>query len=436
MQTINIGLIGFGTIGAGVVKIFQQNGDLLTQRTGVHFALKGIADLDITTDRGIQVDPSLLTNDARALLDDPQIDLIIELIGGYEPARSFVLQAIANGKHVVTANKALLALHGEEIFTKAEQAGVEVLFEAAVGGGIPIISSVKENLGANRFSSVLGILNGTCNYILTRMGEEGEAFDAVLCDAQKQGYAEADPTFDVEGIDTAHKLALLCGLCFGTRVDFDQIYTEGISKLSALDIEFARQFGYKLKLLAIGKFDGERIEVRVHPTMVPFEHAMAKVDGVFNGVRLEGDFVGPVMLTGYGAGMNATASAVMGDVIAVARNLAASTAVRSPSMGCPQKVLASYPIKPMDEIVSAYYLRFTVQDCPGVLAQIAGVLGKHQISIESMIQPHRHEAEAVPIVLMTHEAMERNVRRALEEIDCFELVREKSLMVRIEDNLQ
>ena len=435
MQTINIGVIGFGTIGTGVVKILQQNSDLLTQRTGVHFALKGIADLDLTTDRGIQVDPALLTSDARKLLDDPEIHLIIELIGGYEPARSFVLQAINNGKHVVTANKALLALHGEEIFSAAESAGVEVLFEAAVGGGIPIISSIKENLGANCFSSLLGILNGTCNYILTRMTEEGEAFEAVLSDAHKKGYAEADPTFDVEGIDTAHKLALLCGLCFGTRVDFDQIYTEGISKLSALDIDFARQFGYKLKLLAIGKFDGERIEARVHPTMVPVDHAMAKVDGVLNGVRLEGDFVGPVMLTGYGAGMNATASAVMGDAIAVARNLAAKTAVRSPSMGCPQKGMASYPIKPMDEVESAYYLRFTVQDCPGVLAQIAGVLGKYQISIESMIQPHRHEAEAVPIVLMTHEAVERNVRKALEEIDCFDLVREKSLMVRIEDKL-
>ncbi|MDT8441274.1 MAG: homoserine dehydrogenase [Desulfuromonadales bacterium] len=435
MRTINIGLLGFGTIGAGVVKILQQNAALLTERVGAELKLRGIADLDITTDRGIVVDPGLLTIDAGKLLDDPEIDVIIELIGGYEPARSFVLRAIANGKHVVTANKALLALHGEEIFPAAERAGVDVLFEAAAGGGIPVITAIKESLGANRFSSVLGILNGTCNYILTRMGEEGEAFATVLGDAQKKGYAEADPTFDVEGIDTAHKLALLCSLCFGTRIAFDQIYTEGISQLTALDIGFAEQFGYKLKLLAIGKQDGERIEARVHPTMIPIDHPMAKVDGVFNAVRLDGDFVGPVMLTGFGAGMDATASAVIGDVVAIARNLVAGIGVRTPALCTPQANLASYPVKPMAEIVSAYYLRFAVQDCPGVLGQIAGVLGKYRISIESMIQPHRHEAEAVPIVLMTHEAREADVQAALAEIDRFELVREKSLMIRIEGGL-
>lgn len=434
MNTIKVGLMGFGTIGAGVVKIFQQNAGLLAKRLGRPVELVKIADLDITTDRGVQVAPGVLTTDVNAILDDPSIQVVIELIGGYEPARSFVLKAIANGKHVVTANKALLALHGDEIFAAAEQAGVDVLFEASVGGGIPVISAIKENLCANNFQSVFGILNGTCNYILTRMTDEGEAFATVLKDAQQQGYAEADPTFDIEGVDTAHKLALLCSLCFGTRVDYKGIYTEGISQVSALDIQFARDFGYKLKLLAIGKRDGDRIEARVHPTMIPQNYPLADVDGVFNAVRLVGDFVGPTMLYGYGAGQDATASAVMGDIMAIARNLTCD-GLRGPAMGCPQAQMADLAIKPMAELVSAYYLRFMVKDRPGVLAQIAGCLGKYQISIESMIQPHRHIAEAVPIVFMTHEAKEKNVQAALAELNQLEDIQEPSLYIRIENNL-
>ncbi|MDH4008489.1 MAG: homoserine dehydrogenase, partial [Desulfuromonadales bacterium] len=253
MQNIKVGLLGFGTIGTGVVKIIQQNQEILSSRLGVGIDLVRVVDLDTTTDRGVKLPAGLLTDDARAMLGDPEVQVVIELIGGYEPARTFVLEAIRNGKHIVTANKALLALHGDEIFRAAEEAGVAVMFEAAVGGGIPVISAIKENLGANNFSAIYGILNGTCNYILTHMEDAGESFSAVLADAQKQGYAEADPTFDVEGIDTAHKLALLISLCFGTKVDFDQVYTEGISKVTAMDIEYARDFGYKLKLLAIGK---------------------------------------------------------------------------------------------------------------------------------------------------------------------------------------
>jgi homoserine dehydrogenase len=429
-------LLGFGTIGTGVVKVFQKNQGLLASRLGARLELVRIADLDTTTNRGVQIAPGLLTDDAHALLDDPEIQIVIELIGGYEPARTFVLQAIRNGKHIVTANKALLARHGEEIFRTAEEAGVNVMFEAAVGGGIPVISAIKENLGANNFSAVYGILNGTCNYVLTRMDEEGEDFADVLVEAQRQGYAEADPAFDVEGIDTAHKLALLISLCFGTKVDFDQIYTEGISRVTALDIEYARDFGYKLKLLAIGKCDGEQVEARVHPTMIPANYSLSSINGVFNSIRLVGDFSGPVMLSGYGAGMLATASAVMGDVLAVARDLRTNTNIRVPAMGCPQSQMHYCTIKPMDQLVTSYYLRFNVKDQPGVLAQIAGILGKYEISIESMIQPHRHAAEAVPIVFMTHVAKERNVAAAVAEINQLDVIQEEALLIRIEENLE
>jgi homoserine dehydrogenase len=435
MQKIRAGLLGFGTIGTGVVKIFQDNKDLLASRLGgTGIELVRIADLDTTTDRGVSLPSGLLSDDAQALLDDPDIQVVIELIGGYEPARTFVLQAIRNGKHVVTANKALLALHGDEIFLAAEQAGVNVMFEAAVGGGIPLISAIKENLGANEFTSIFGILNGTCNYILSRMDEEGEDFDNVLKDAQAMGIAEADPTFDIEGIDTAHKLALLISLCFGTKVDFEQIYREGITKISALDIKYASDFGYKLKLLAIGKYDGNRIEARVHPTMVSLDYPLASINGVFNSVRVVGDFCGPVMLSGFGAGMDATASAVMGDVLSIARDLLSGSGPRSPALGCRQEQLENFTVKPMDQIVTSYYLRFTVKDQPGVLSQISGILGQHNISIESMVQPHRHVAEAVPIVFMTHVAEERNVKAALAEISRLDVVEEEPLLIRIEEN--
>ncbi|WP_305041407.1 homoserine dehydrogenase [Geoalkalibacter sp.] len=435
MKEIKAGLIGLGTIGTGVVKIFQKNAELMEKRLGARLRLAKIADLDITTDRGVAIDPALLTTDAYAVLRDPEIKIVIELIGGYEPARTFVLEAIAQGKHVITANKALLALHGDEIFAAAEKQGVNVMFEASVAGGIPVISAIKESLCANRIRSVLGILNGTCNYILTRISQEGLEFETVLKDAQAQGYAEADPTFDIEGIDTAHKLAILISLCFGTRVDFKSIYTEGISRISALDLQFAKQFGYEIKLLAIGKLGYGKIEARVHPTMVPVDHPLADVDGVFNAVRLQGDFVGPVMLHGRGAGMDATASAVMGDAMAIARDLLRKGPVRTPSLGCAQASLADFPVRPMDELVGQYYLRFGVLDRPGVLAQIAGILGNHDISILSMLQPERQIGGAVPIVLMTHEAGEANIRAALDEIDRLDLVREKCHLIRIESDL-
>lgn len=432
---INVGLLGFGTIGTGVVRVFQQNAELMQQRTGVRLNLVRIADLDIATDRGVVVDDGVLTTDADKVLSDPDIDVVIELIGGYKPALQFILKAIENGKHVVTANKALMAVHGQEIIEAASKAGVDVLFEAAVGGGIPVISALKENLCANHFSTVTGILNGTCNFILTKMTEEGGDFVPVLAEAQELGYAEADPTFDIEGIDTAHKIALLAALCFGTRIDFDKVYTEGITKISALDIDFATQMGYKIKLLAIGKACDGAVEVRVHPTMIPNTYQLAEVDGVFNAVRVSGDFLGPVLLYGSGAGMDATASAVMGDVMTIGRNICSGAAGRTPIMGyCPDQV-RDLPLRPMSDIVSQYYLRVTAVDRPGVLAKISTILGQHNISIQSMIQPERHAADAVPIVLLTHEAKEANITHALKEIDALDIIQQPTCLIRVETRL-
>ena len=436
MKNIKAGLIGFGTVGAGVVKLLSENAALIEQKLGARLSLKKVADLDITTDRGVAVVPGLLTTNVSEVLDDPEIAIVIELIGGYEPAKTFVLRAINAGKHVVTANKALLAVHGEEIFAAAAAKRVEVLFEPAVGGGIPVLSAIRGNLAANRFSTVLGILNGTCNYILTRMTEEGAEFATVLKTAQELGYAEADPTFDVEGIDTSHKLCLLVSLCFGTRVKLKDVHTEGISSLSPVDISFAREFGYKIKLLAIGKQDGNCIEARVHPTMIPLHYPMADVDGVFNAVRLAGDFVGPVMFYGRGAGMNPTASAVVGELVDISRNILAGIGRRTAPLGYLDANVATLPIKPMGEIISKYYLRFSVVDRPKVLSRISGVLGDHGISIESMIQTARSARESVPIVIMTHEAKEADVRAALAEIDALEIITEKTNLIRIEDNLK
>lgn len=436
MKEIKVGLLGFGVIGTGVVRVFQRNARLIEERLGARLTLAKIADLDITRDRGVAVDPNLLTTRAAEILDDPEIRIVIELIGGYEPARTFVLKAIENGKHVVTANKALLALHGPEIMAAAARRGVDIFFEAAVAGGIPVISAIKENLCANQFRSIFGILNGTCNYILSRMTNDGDDFAAVLQAAQELGYAEADPTFDIEGIDTAHKLAILISLCYGTRVDFASIYTEGISGISALDIQFARQFGYKIKLLAISKLADGQIEARVHPTMIPLNYPLADVDGVFNAVRLSGDFVGPVMLYGRGAGMDPTASAVMGDVVAIARNLVSGGIRRTPAMAYLPEAIREIPIRAMDDITTQFYLRIGVVDRPGVLAKIAGILGSHDISIASMIQPERQIGGAVPIVLLSHEAREANVRAALREIDGLDVVNDPSRFIRIESEME
>ena len=438
MSDIKVGLIGYGNIGAGVVKLLQQNSDVIRSKVGAGIVLKRIADLDITSDRGVTVNPDCLTTDVNAIFDDPDISVVIELVGGYEPAKSFVLKAIEKGKHIVTANKALLALHGDEIFSAAARKGVEVQFEASVGGGIPVLTSIKGNLAANRIGSVIGIMNGTCNYILTRMTQEGADFADVLTAAQELGYAEPDPTFDIEGVDTAHKLAILISLCFGTRIDFNSIYTEGISRISGLDVKFASEFGYRIKLLAIGKLTEGQVEARVHPTMIPLHNPLAEVNGVFNAIRLSGDFVGPVMFYGRGAGQNPTASAIVGDLIGLSRSMLAGAGRRIAPLGFMDDRVVTLPLKPMSEIRSKYMLRFSALDKPGVLAAIAGSLGKHGISIESMVQTSHQvdDAAPVPIVIMTHEAREGAVQDALAEIDRFDVISQKTGYIRIEDNLE
>lgn len=438
MNNIQVGLIGFGNIGAGVVRLLQENADVIRSKVGTGIVLKRIADLDITSDRGVIVDPGLLTTSVDDILNDPEISVVIELIGGYEPAKTFVLKAIEKGKHIVTANKALLALHGSEIYAAAVRKGVEVQFEASVGGGIPVLTAIKSNLAANNFNSVFGIMNGTCNYILTRMTQEGAAFSDVLKVAQELGYAEPDPTFDVEGVDTAHKLAVLISLCFGTNIDFNDIHTEGITNISGMDVKYAAEFGYRIKLLAIGKLVDGKIEARVHPTMIPLDSPLADIHGVFNAIRLTGDFVGPVMFSGRGAGQNPTASAIVGDLIGLSRSMRVGVGRRMSPLGFMDEAIVTIPVKPMADVFSKYMLRFSALDKPGVLGGIAGALGLYGISIESMVQTSHDVADSTPvaIVIMTHEAREGSIQEALSEIDQLDIICEKTSFIRIEENLE
>lgn len=433
-KSINVGLIGFGTVGTGTVRILRENADTIRRRLGAPVVLKRIADLDIKKDRGVSLSGVHLTTNAKEVFDDPDIDIVVELIGGYKPAREFILDAIRNKKHVVTANKALLAVHGEEIYSAAEKAGVTLGFEASVAGGIPILRALRNGLAANDIESIYGIVNGTCNYILTLMTGEGRKFDDVLKEAQAKGYAEADPTFDIEGIDSAHKLAILTMLAFGTPVKFDDIYTEGISKITPLDIDFARDLGYKIKLLAITKMADGEIEARVHPTMLPESYPIATVDGVFNALSVVGDAVGSTMFYGRGAGDMPTGSAVVSDIMDIGRDILAGCAHRSPVTAFKER--ANLKIRKMENITSSYYLRFSALDKPGVMSRITGVLGKNNISISSMIQKGRKATEAVPVVMMTHEAVERDVRKALGEIDNMDCVAGPTMVIRVEEGKQ
>ncbi|MDH4162051.1 MAG: homoserine dehydrogenase [Nitrospirota bacterium] len=429
-NSINVGIIGFGTVGTGTARILLENADIIKRRLGVPVILKKISDLDVKRDRGIKLGDVKITTDAKDIITDPEIDIVIELIGGYKPAKEFILEAIKNKKHVVTANKALLAVHGEEIYAAAEKAGVTVGYEASVAGGIPILKSLREGLAANRIESIYGIVNGTCNYILTLMTNEGRKFDEVLKEAQAKGYAEADPTFDIEGIDSAHKLAVLTMLAFGTPVRFEDIYTEGISKITPIDIEFAKDLGYKIKLLAITKMVNNEIEARVHPTMIPGDFPVATVDGVFNALFVKGNAVGNTLFYGRGAGDMPTGSAVVADVMDIGRDIISGSGNRMPVAAFRER--SQLKIRKMDDITSCYYLRFSAIDKPGVLSKISGVLGKHNISIESMIQKGRKEEQAVPLVMMTHEALERNVRVALDEINKMDCVGGPTMVIRME----
>lgn len=429
---IGVGIIGFGTVGTGVAKVLLDNAALIRRRVGVPVELVRIADLDIARDRGIVLPPGLLTTDAKQVLHDPAVDVVVELIGGYDTAKRVILEAIASGKQVVTANKALLALHGEEIFEAASRQGVDVGFEASVGGGIPVVRALMEGLAGNTIESIYGIINGTSNYILSRMTREGASFESVLKEAQQAGYAEADPTFDVAGIDSAHKLAILVSLAYGTPVNFKEIYTEGITHITPTDIAYAKEFGFTIKLLGIAKLADGEVEARVHPTMVPSASPIAQVDGVYNAIQLVGDAVGDVVLYGRGAGSMPTGSAVVSDVIAIGRNLLTGAVGRVPVASFRQEQRRPLRMKPMDEIRSLYYLRFMVVDRPGVLAQIAGELGRCGISISSMLQQGRREGQTVPVVIKTHMAKERDVQAALRELNRKAFVSEPATLIRVE----
>lgn len=421
----NVGLIGFGTIGAGVVETFNRNLNLMEQKVGAKIKLKRIVDLDIETDRGVAVDKNVLSTDINDILEDPEIDIVIELIGGYEPAKTFILKAMNHGKHVVTANKALLAKHWEEILKTANENDVRICFEASVGGGIPLLEPLNERLAANHIKSIYGIINGTANYILTKMTEEGLDFDEVLKEAQEKGYAEQDPTFDIEGHDTAQKLIILTILGFGTYVEQDKFHVEGISKIKQEDIEFIKnELGYSIKLLAIARIEEGKLEVRVHPTLISADHLLASVNGVFNGVYLVGDIVGPVMLYGPGAGMMPTASAVVGDCLDIMENM------ERPNIYGPKDTEVK-EIKDIEDICSKYYLRLTVLDKPGVLHAISGILSNYDISLESVNQRRKNEGKEVPIFMVTHEALEKNIRNAVKEIDELDLVKENTLFIRV-----
>ena len=437
MEKIKVGLIGFGTVGSGVVKILQKNSRLIEKRMGAKIILKRIADIDIKTDRGVKLKPGILNTKADDVIKDSEIDIVMELIGGIEPAKTYILKAIRNKKHIITANKALLALHGDEIFSAAHRFGVDVNFEASVGGGIPLIRSIKEGLVANRIHSIFGILNGTSNYILSKMTDEGRDFKEVLKEAQEKGYAEADPTYDIEGIDAAHKLAILIRLAFGTPFQFKEIFIGGISEITPLDIQFSREFGYRIKLLAIAKIDQGKIEARVHPTMIPEGHLLSTVEGVFNAIYIKGDATGPTLFYGQGAGQMPTGSAVVSDLVELGRNLLIrATGRRVPLLSFQESAIEKVPLKKMEEVVMPFYMRFSALDRPGVLSKISGILGKNDISIAAVIQKGRQINGAVPIVMMTHEAKEENVYRALREIDQLNVILGKTMFIRVENELE
>ncbi|MDR2549830.1 MAG: homoserine dehydrogenase [Desulfobulbus sp.] len=430
MKEIKVGLIGFGTVGKGLAEVLLSQRERLARRTGMSIRLAGIADHSATAlpERFAGIP---LSKDGMDLINNPELDIIVELIGGIEPAKTFVMRAIEAGKHVVTANKALLSQEGADIFAAATRKGVEVGFEASVGGGIPVIKALKEGLVANKILSIMGIMNGTANYILTRMTDEGVPFAEVLKEAQKLGFAEADPTYDVEGIDTAHKLAILMTIAYGTPITHKQIATEGISQIEPIDIELAREFGCRIKLLAISRNHGDHVEARVHATMVPQQHLLASINGAYNAIHFQGDTVGNILLYGLGAGMVPTGSAVAADVVDIARNIASGSIGRVPALSYLPEQMRPRRITPMDELCGPYYFRCTVLDQPGVLALVAGILAKHEISIESVIQKGRKEIGAVPLVVVTHSAKESAIRAALDEIGKLDSVTGPVVKIRI-----
>ncbi|MDO8961345.1 MAG: homoserine dehydrogenase [Methylophilus sp.] len=434
MKALKVGLLGIGTVGGGTYTVLTRNQADIVRRLGATIEIVQVADRNIALANQITGGKVAVTDDAFAVVNNPEVDVVVELIGGYTVAKELVLQAITNGKHVVTANKALIAVHGNEIFKAAEAKGVIVAFEAAVAGGIPIIKALREGLSANRIEWVAGIINGTTNFILTEMREKGLAFADVLGEAQRLGYAEADPTFDVEGIDAAHKLTIMASIAFGMPMQFDQAYTEGITKLTTKDIKYAEELGYRVKLLGITKKTEAGVELRVHPTLIPEKRLIANVNGAMNAVVVKGDAVGPTLYYGAGAGAEPTASAVVADLVDIARLSDATTQQRVPYLGFQLNQQVTLPVLPIAEVTSAYYLRMRVMDKPGVLADVTKILGDRQISIDAMMQKEPQEGESeADIVILTHVTVEKNMDAAIAAIEALSAIDGKVTKIRMEE---
>ncbi|MGP1678439.1 MAG: homoserine dehydrogenase [Burkholderiales bacterium] len=434
MKPISVGLLGIGTVGGGTWNVLLRNQEEITRRAGRGIRITKVADQDFARARQLVGDKAAVSADAREVVNDPDIDIVVELIGGYGIARELVLQAIANGKHVVTANKALLATHGNEIFAAAQDKGVMVAFEGAVAGGIPIIKALREGLTANRIEWIAGIINGTSNFILSEMRDKGLAFDTVLKEAQRLGYAEADPTFDIEGIDAAHKLTIMSAIAFGIPMQLDKAYTEGISALTQEDIRYAEQLGYRIKLLGITRRTPEGIELRVHPTLIPARRLIANVEGVMNAILVKGDAVGATLYYGAGAGAEPTASAVVADLVDVTRMHTADPEHRVPHLAFQPDQLSDVAILPMEEVVTSYYLRMRVVDRPGVLADITRILADRGVSIDAMVQKEPSEGEEqVDIIMLTHETREKHINAAIAAIENLAVVTGKVTRIRLEE---
>ncbi len=434
MKPINVGLLGIGTVGGGTFTVLQRNAEEIMRRAGRPIRITVVADKNLELAKKVTGGACRLTDDAFSVVNDPEVDIVIELIGGYGIAKELVLKAIANGKHVVTANKALLATHGNEIFLAAQKMRVMVAFEAAVAGGIPIIKALREGLTANRIEWIAGIINGTTNFILSEMRDKGLSFETVLKEAQRLGYAEADPTFDIEGVDAAHKITILSALAFGIPMQFDRAYIEGISKLDAIDIKYAEQLGYRIKLLGITKRTPEGVELRVHPTLIPSKRLIANVEGAMNAVLVEGDAVGATLYYGKGAGAEPTASAVIADLVDVTRMHTADPLNRVPHLAFQPNQLADLKILPMDEVQTSYYLRLRVADKPGVLADITRILADEQISIDAMVQKEPGEGEVqTDLIMLTHQTREKHINAAIEKIEKLTVVAGKVTKLRLEE---
>jgi homoserine dehydrogenase len=434
INPVKVGLIGLGTVGGGTFAVLERNQQEITRRAGRGIEIAAVAVRDVAKARRLVGEALPVTDRPLELVRQPDIDIVVELMGGYEPARTLVLEAIAHGKHVVTANKALLARHGNEIFEAARARGVMVAFEAAVAGGIPIIKALREGLTANRIEWIAGIINGTSNFILSEMRARGLPFEAVLAEAQRLGYAEADPTFDIEGVDAAHKLTILSAIAFGVPIHFDAAYTEGIGRLAAADIKYAEQLGYRIKLLGITKRTALGVELRVHPTLVPMQRLLASVEGAMNAVLVKGDAVGVTLYYGKGAGAEPTASAVVADLVDVTRMHTADPENRVPHLAFQAEHMADLPWLSIDDTVTSYYFRMRVADRPGVLADIARILADHRISIDALFQREPGEGESqTDIIMLTHDAVERDVNRAIAAIEALPTVLAKVIRIRQEE---